>query len=58
MSKVIHCNEIFPGCAGVVRAETEDEALQQAAQHAAAAHGVKDLDAATVEKVRSVIRTE
>lgn len=58
MSKVIQCNDIFPGCKAVVQAESEDEALGLAAQHAQQVHGLKEIDAATVEKVRSVIRSE
>jgi predicted small metal-binding protein len=58
MSKVIHCNDIFPGCAGVVMAESDDEVLRLAAEHAQNAHDVEEIDDATVEKVRAAIRTE
>ncbi|MFI5239640.1 MAG: DUF1059 domain-containing protein [Gemmatimonadales bacterium] len=41
-----------------VRAETEEEVLRQAAEHAGTTHGLTNLDADTVQKIRSKIRTD
>jgi predicted small metal-binding protein len=43
----LRCGELFDGCEGIVRAETHDEVLRQAAAHAAEAHGVTEVDAGT-----------
>jgi predicted small metal-binding protein len=42
MAKVIDCGKVNPasGCGHVIRAETEDELLQLAAEHAAKDHGM------------------
>lgn len=55
MDKVLHCGELFPGCAIVARG-TEDEILAQAAEHARRDHGVSQIDAATLAKVKAAIR--
>jgi predicted small metal-binding protein len=39
MALVVHCRDIGFDCDGVVRAETEEELLQQVAAHAKSAHG-------------------
>lgn len=58
MAKVVHCRDVGFDYDGVVRAETEDAALQQVAQHAKAAHGIDDFPPEVVAKVRSVMRDE
>lgn len=58
MTKVIHCRDVGFDCDGVIRAETEEEALQQAAAHAKTAHGLKEVTPEVVAKVRSVMRDE
>jgi predicted small metal-binding protein len=56
MAKELKCGELFPGCSIVARGETEDEILQQAAVHAKRDHGVQEIDAATLAKVKAAIR--
>jgi predicted small metal-binding protein len=58
MAKVVHCREVGFDCDGVVRAETEEEALQQVAAHAQSVHNVETVTPEMVEKVRSVMRDE
>jgi predicted small metal-binding protein len=43
MAKVIDCGKVNPasGCGHVIRAETEDEVLRQAAEHATKDHGMQ-----------------
>jgi predicted small metal-binding protein len=56
MSKVLNCGELFPGCAVQAQGETEEELLKQAAEHARRDHGVTQIDAATLAKVKAAIR--
>ena len=46
MPKMLECAKVDPssGCTHVVRGETEDEVMQQAAQHGKQAHGMTDED--------------
>ncbi len=55
MAKQLRCGDIVPGCDHVIRAETEDEVLTRAADHARAAHGIEELDEATIEQVKAAI---
>ena len=58
MAKVIHCKDVGFDCEGVVRADSEEEVLQLAAEHAKSAHGITELTIEMVEKVKSVIRDD
>ena len=58
MAKTIHCKDVGFDCDGVVRAGSEEEVLQMAAEHAKSVHGVAELTDDMVAKVRSVIRDE
>ena len=55
--KTLACADLVPGCLAVVEAETEDEIVQMAAQHAVEAHGLTP-DGDLVAKVKSAIRSE
>ena len=56
MAKVLRCGELFPGCSVEARGETDDDILKQAAVHAKRDHGVSEIDAATLAKVKAAIR--
>lgn len=58
MAKVVHCRDVGFDCDGVVRAETEEKALQQVADHARAAHGLERVSPDVVAKVKSVMRDD
>lgn len=58
MAKVLQCKDVGFQCDGVVRAETEEQVLQMAAEHARTVHGITNLTEEVVEKVRSAIREE
>ena len=47
MTLELHCGDVVHGCEGVVRGESQDEVMVQAAAHAADAHGLNQLDADT-----------
>ncbi len=55
MTKELHCSEIMDGCPEVIRGETEEEIMRKGAQHARDAHGVEELDDATIQAVKSKI---
>ena len=56
MAKLLRCHDVFPGCSAEVRADSDEELLQQAAEHAASVHGAKQLDEATVQSIKTKIR--
>lgn len=51
----LRCRDVGFDCSAVVRAETDEEILRQAAQHAAAVHGLTAIDADTAQTIRSKI---
>ncbi len=55
--KELRCRDVGFDCDGVLRAETEDEVLRQAAEHASKVHGLTTLDEDTVRQIRAQIRT-
>lgn len=58
MAKVIRCRDVGFDCNAVIRAETEEEALQKAAEHAQTAHGLENVTPEVAEKVKVVMREE
>lgn len=58
MEKVIHCRDGGYDCDGVIRAKTEEDALQMAAEHAKSAHGLEEVTPEVGEKIKSVMREE
>jgi len=58
MAKVIHCRQVGFDCDGVIRAETEQEALRLAAEHARTVHGVREITPEVLAKVKEAIRDE
>jgi predicted small metal-binding protein len=57
MAKVLRCGDLFPGCSVEARGETEEEILKQAAEHAERDHGVAQIDAGTLAKVKAAIHS-
>lgn len=55
MGKRLDC--VLEGCHASIEAETEEEILSQASEHAKEAHPELDLDDETVEMLRSNIET-
>lgn len=56
MSKKFGCGDVVPGCSFVVTAESEKELMEAVAKHAAEAHGLKEVPAEVVQKVKAHIR--
>ena len=58
MAKVVNCRDVGFDCDAVVRAETEEDALKQVAEHARTVHNLETVSDEVVAKVRSVMRDE
>jgi predicted small metal-binding protein len=58
MSKIVSCREVGVDCDFVAKGETEQEVLQQCAEHARQAHGMSEIPAELAEKVRTSIHEE
>jgi predicted small metal-binding protein len=55
--KVLYCRDAGFECAKVIKAETEEEVMQQAAEHAAAVHQVQ-VTPQMAAQIRPLIREE
>lgn len=55
--KTLHCADAGFDCKGVIRAESEAEVLNQAAEHARNVHGVK-VTPALAQQLRTLIKEE
>lgn len=58
MAKVLRCRDVGFDCDAVVRADTEDEILEQVAVHAKRDHGLEEVSDDVVKTVIAQIRTE
>ena len=58
MAKVVRCRDVGFDCEGVVRAETEEEALNQVAAHARTVHSLETVTEEVVAKVRAAMHDE
>jgi predicted small metal-binding protein len=56
MSKELRCGDVMEGCDYVARGATEEEVLEKGAQHARTAHGIREMDEETTDRVRAAIR--
>jgi predicted small metal-binding protein len=58
MAKVLHCNDLMPGCPFEARGDSEESVLAQAAEHAKTAHNLSDIPEEMISKVRGAIRED
>ena len=58
MAKIIRCRDVGVDCDFEARGETEQEVLDQCAEHGRTAHGMQELTPELVAKVRAAIREE
>ncbi len=49
---------IVSGCEAVVNSETEEEVMNQVAEHARDAHGLEEIDSAMAENIKSAIQQD
>lgn len=57
MTKSLACADVVPGCAAIFDGESDEDVLAQVAGHAASAHGLTDIDEATLAEIKAAIRT-
>ena len=55
--KTLHCSDVGFDCKAVVKAETEEEVLAEAAKHAQAVHGVT-ITPEIAEQIKTKIKDE
>jgi predicted small metal-binding protein len=55
--KTLHCREVGFDCDGIIRANTEEEVLSQAAEHALTVHNFT-VTPEVAEQVKSLIKEE
>lgn len=58
MAKTLHCADVMPGCDYVAKGDSEQDVLQQAAEHARTVHNVAEITPELVAQVQSKIRDE
>ncbi len=58
MSKVLHCADVGANCDFVATGNSEQEILQQVAEHARSAHNITEVTPEMADKVRAAIRDE
>lgn len=58
MVKELRCADVVGSCDFVARGDSEQEILEQAAEHARTAHGLEEITPELAEKVRGAIRDE
>ena len=58
MAKMLHCNDVIPGCSYVVHAATEEEIMRQAAEHARIEHNIRRITPEITAMMRAAIREE
>ena len=58
MAKVVRCRDVGFDCNAVVRAETEEAALAQVAEHARTVHKLETVTPEIAAKVREVMHDD
>ena len=58
MARVVSCKDVGVDCDFVMRGETDQDILQQAAEHARTAHNMTEIPPEVAEKLRVAIRDE
>jgi predicted small metal-binding protein len=56
--KFLRCRDAGFDCDAVIRAETEEDVLRQAAEHARTVHNLSEVSKQAVVKIRSLISDE
>ena len=56
MSKKMSCRDVGPDCDFVANGETDEEIMQQVAEHARTVHGIDQVPQELAEKAKAAIR--
>ena len=58
MTLLVNCRDVGFDCDGVIKAENEEQLMQQVAEHAGDVHNVTEVTPELVEKVRAAVYEE
>jgi len=58
MAKTMSCRDVGMDCDFVAKGETNEDIMQQAAEHARTAHNMTEIPPEVADKVRGAIRDE
>ena len=58
MAKTVSCRDVGMDCDFVAKGETNEDIMQQAAEHAHTAHNMTEIPPEVADKVRGAIRDE
>jgi len=58
MAKVLHCNDVVPGCKFEARGKSEEEVIAEYADHLATAHNMPDISDEILAMVSRAILEE
>jgi len=58
MAKLLRCRDVGMDCDFIARADSEEELLKKAAEHAAKTHDMKEIPPEVLSKVRAAIRNK
>jgi predicted small metal-binding protein len=56
MAKILKCGDVVPGCEAEFRGDSEQEIMKSAAEHAKTEHGLDEIPADVMSKVKASIR--
>ena len=58
MAKTLHCADVMPGCDYVAKGDSDQDVLQQAAEHARTVHNIAEITPELAAQVQSRIRDD
>jgi predicted small metal-binding protein len=58
MSKVLHCNDLIPGCPFKAHGDSEQEVIAQAAAHVKFAHNISEISPELLASIKGAIHNE
>lgn len=56
MVKYLECKNFMPDCDAVVEAETEEELMKKAAEHAAEVHGIAQIPDLMIASIKACMK--
>ena len=58
MARRMSCSDVGPECDFVARGETDEEVMDQVAEHARTVHGMEEVPPELAEKAKAAIRDD
>jgi len=56
MAKSLRCDDVIPGCSYVVHADSEEEVMRKAAEHARLEHNIRRITPEITAMMRAAVR--